>query len=331
MISAICGPLGSGKSYYACNYLFKFVKYDELYNEYVVDSNVLIISNIEGLKIKHWDLQHSIEKKGGVLKDFFSIANFENIMKTTGKNHVILCIDEAHVLFDSKYYDKDVYEFFAYSRHIGLDIILMSQGMQSMSRMFNPLLEFVVNARPRSKQVFNNMSYHFTDLKGCFLYSKTLMKNKLVFGMYKSFRVDEKQKPKNAILHWVVITVVFLAIAGGLFKTALAIVSNKAKPQNAHQQVSPSAARLVQTPTAFATAVPVAPAAAPLPVVAVQRPLSSVSALVPVSVSNVAVSGPTRVIGYVGNANGSHTKYILTSGQIVTCKRLLSIGDIYIR
>lgn len=327
MISAICGPLGSGKSFYACNYLFKFCKYDELYNEYSIDSNVLIISNIEGLKVKHWDLQNCIEKHGGVLKSFFSIANFENIMKTTGKNHVILCIDEAHVLFDSKYYDKDVYEFFAYSRHIGLDIILMSQGMQSMSRMFNPLLEFVVNARPRSKQILNNMSYHFTDLKGCFLYSKSLMKNKLVFGMYKSFRVDEKQKPKNAILHWAVVVVVLLCVAGGLFKTALAMVANKAKPENARKQTS-ATARLVQTSVAPVAAVPVF------------KPVSSVRVPVvppvPLSVAPVAISSALpdnlpRVIGLVGDVNGKNTKYLLSTGQIVTCKKSLNISDIYIR
>lgn len=326
MISAIVGSLGSGKSFYACNYLFKFVKHDDLYSEYIVDSNVLIIANIEGLKIKHWDLDECIKKHNGDLKKFFSIANFENIMKTTGKNHVILCIDEAHVLFDSKYYDKDVYEFFAYSRHIGLDIILMTQGMQSMSRMFNPLLEFIVNAVPRSKQILNNMSYKFTDLRGNYLYSKTLAKNKLVFGMYKSFRVDEKQKPKNAVLHWVVITVLFLVVAGGLFKTALAMVANKAKPENTKKQVSPSAARYA------ASAVPSA--------VPVMRPMSSVRVPVGTSLSAVALASPQqtmpvvdlpRVIGLVGDTNGKNTKYLLSSGQITTCKRSLNIGDIYIR
>lgn len=326
MISAIVGPLGSGKSFYACNYLWKFVKHDDLYSEYTVDSNVLIISNIEGLKIKHWSLDECIKKHGGVMKNFFSIANFESIMKATNKNHVILCIDEAHTLFDSKYYDKDVYEFFAYSRHIGLDIILMSQGMQSMSRMFNPLLEFVVNAKPRSKQILNNMSYTFTDLKGTFLYSKTLMKNKLVFGMYKSFRVDEKQKPKNAVLHWIIITVVFLAVAAGLFKTALAMVANKAKPENARKQVAPSASR-------FASAVPAVVPAIQSPVTSARLPVASpVPVAVPlVAVSSVVPDNVPRVIGLVGDVSGKNTKYLLSTGQITTCKRSLNIGDIYIR
>lgn len=326
MISCIVGPLGSGKSFYACNYLFKFVKFDDLYNEYIIDSNVLIISNIEGLKIKHWDLAECLKKNDDDFKKFFNIANFENIMKTTGKNHIILCIDEAHTLFDSRYYDKDVYEFFAYSRHIGLDIILMSQGMQSMSRMFNPLLEHVVNAKPRSKQILNNMSYRFTDLKGAYLYDKSIMRNKLVFGMYKSFRVDEKNKPKNAVLHWVVITAVFVLVAGGLFKTALASLANKAKPVNANKLVSPTAAKI-------APVAPVVPSAA----VAVQRPMSasrvfplSTPAPVAAFVAPVVADLP-RVLGYVGDASGKNIKYLLSSGQTVFCKRSLNIGDIYIR
>lgn len=331
MISAICGPLGSGKSFYACNYLFKFCTFDDLYQEYIINSNVLIISNIEGLKIKHWDLMECLNKKAGVMKDFFSIENFENIMKSTGKNHVILCIDEAHTLFDSKYYDKDVYEFFAYSRHLGLDIILMSQGMQSMSRMFNPLLEFVVNAKPRTKQILNNMSYSFTDLKGAFLYSKTLMKNKLVFGMYKSFRVDEKQKPKNAVLHWVLITVVFLALAGVLFKSALAIVANKAKPANAHKQVSPSANRLTQTPASPV----VAPAIAAVPVLAnistSRAPVVALNSPAFQSVQQYLPPDLPRVIGYVGSVSGHDRKYLLSTGQVIICSRQLNVGDIYIK
>lgn len=331
MIVAVVGPLGSGKSFYGMNYVFKFVKYDGLYNEYILDSNVLIISNVEGLKIKHWNLDECLKKHDGDLKKFFNIENFENIMKKTGKNHIILMVDEAHTLFDSRYYDKEVYEFFAYSRHIGLDIILMSQGMQSMSRMFNPLLEFVVNAKPRTKQILNNMAYSFTDLKGNFLYSKTLMKNKLVFGMYKSFRVDEKNKPKNAVLHWVVITAVFLIVAGGLFKSALAVVANKAKPENARKQIAPSAASLVAT-------VPPSPALFPasVPVQAVQAPVSSAK-VAPLSslplqlAASVAPADLPRVIGYVGDVNGKNTKYLLSTGQVTTCRRSLSIGDIYIR
>jgi len=227
MIQLIEAPPRSGKSYFAVNYLCKFVEHDDLYNEYVLKENVLIISNIEGLRIKHWKLDHVLQ--GKTLQEFFSIENFENIMKKTGKNHIILCIDEAHELFPADFKDKDIYNFFAYHGHIGLDIILMTQGLQSLSRMFNPLLEYIVKVTPRSRSVLNSFSYSYVDLKGRFLYSKSISKKKLVFGAYKSFRKDEVQKPKNAVLHWAVICVLFFVCAGGLFRYALAQVAEKSR------------------------------------------------------------------------------------------------------
>lgn len=270
MIQLIEAPPRSGKSYFAVNYLVKFTTYDAVYHEYVLDANVLIISNIEGLKIKHWHLDEVLE--GKTLQEFFSIANFEQIMKKTGKNHIIICIDECHDYFPAGFNDKDIYSFFAFHGHLGLDIILMTQGIQSMSRMFNPLLEYIVKVTPRSRQLFKSFSYSYTDLKGRFLYSKSLPKKPLVFQAYKSFRKDEVQKPKNAVMHWAIICVVFFLLAGFLFKTALALVNDKAKPKN----------RLVTPPAAaapFKNASTVKPAYVPLtsPVAVPFRSFSSVS------------------------------------------------------
>jgi hypothetical protein len=263
MIQLIEAPPRSGKSYFAVNYLVKFTEFDAIYNEYVLAENVLVISNIEGLKIKHWNLDEVLKNK--TLQEFFSIENFENIMKRTGKNHIILCIDECHDYFPAGMTDKDIYSFFAFHGHLGLDIILMTQGIQSMSRMFNPLLEYIVKVTPRSRAILNNFSYSYTDLKGRFLYSKSLPKKDLVFGAYKSFRKDEQQKPKNAIKHWAIIVIILLVVAGGLFKSALALVNNKAKgPQKpASASSKPATAPPVQTS--------VAPPACPI-----QKPLSSV-------------------------------------------------------
>lgn len=279
MIQLIEAPPGSGKSYFAVNHLVQFTKFDDLYQEYNLQGNVLIISNIEGLKLKHWDLnvsiasrinnpeiRKSVEKlefkhwgissadKLAALEDFFSIENFEKIMEKTGKNHVILCVDEAHDFFPAGFMSNKIYSFFAYHRHIGLDVVLMCQSLERTSRMFNPLLEYVVKATPRSRAIFNNFSYHFCDLRGRFLYSKTLQHRQIVFKAYTSFRQDEKTKPKNAVKHWIIITVVFLLISGLCFKTALAIVKGKSeagKPKQAKPaavSVSPSPAPLPPPP-----------------------------------------------------------------------------------
>lgn len=317
MIQLIEAPPRSGKSYFAVNYVMKFTKYDELYKEYVLDSNVLVISNIEGLKINHWVLSECLKER--TIDEFFSIANFEKIMGKTGKNHVILLIDECHDLFPAGYKNDKIYSFFAFHGHIGLDIFLMTQGIESMSRMFNPLLEFIVKVTPRSKAILNQFTYGYYSKTGQFLYSKTLRKRQLVFGAYTSFRKDEQNKPKNALLHWAVITVLFLVVAGGLFKYTLWTVANKAKPKTAV---------VVKPPVVAPVSSPVTP---------VQHPSSSVrlapvvAAVAPVMVAAALPVDLPRVIGLVGDADRKNSKYLLSTGQVVTCKRPLNIGDIYIR
>jgi len=225
MIQLIQGPPRSGKSFFAVSYLMKFCKFDNLYMEYVLNPEVLIISNIEGLKIKHWDLTACLKDR--TLQDFFSIANFEAIQAKTKKSHIILLIDECHDLFPAGMQDKDIYSFFAYHGHIGLDIFLMTQGIAAMSRMFNPLLEHIVQVTQRSKSVAGVFSYTFTDLKGRFLYTKILKKDRLVFGAYKSFRTDEQNKPKNALLMWAGMICAFLLVAGVVFYSALGTIEER--------------------------------------------------------------------------------------------------------
>lgn len=215
MIQLIEAPPRSGKSFYFVHYLSKFWKYDGLYDEFILDSNVLIISNVEGLRVRHWKYPDCL--KGRTPEEFFSIENFENIMDKTGKNHIILGLDEVHDIFPAGYSNPAVYSFFAYHGHIGLDIFLMTQGIQSMSRMFNPLLEFIVKVKPRSQKLYKTFTYDFYTLKGLFLYSKNLTIDKLIFKAYKSFRKDEINKPRSALVIWLSF-VAFMFVGGaGLF------------------------------------------------------------------------------------------------------------------
>lgn len=336
MITACVGPLGSGKTYYAVNYLMKYIKYDKIYDDYHIHKpDVLIISNIEGLRCNHWHLNDKLSGlydgllcEASVLEkalvEFFSIKNFENIMKKTGKQHIILLIDEVHYLFPSGYYNKSVYEFFAYCRHIGLDVIMLTQGMQSMTKMFNPLFETIHNAVPRSKQLLKNMSYTVTDFNGKYMYGSAIRIKQVVFGLYKSFRVDEKNKPKNAIHHWLVIIAVFFVLAILLFKGALAGVAEKglAKPAVAAAKTT-RAIPYGDTPIPAPLPPPVA-AAVPAPPVLV--PAAPISTLPVVAINPQDMP---RVIGLVDA--GKDTRYLLSSGQIVSCKRQLNIGDIYIK
>ena len=215
MIQLVEGAPGSGKSYFAMNYLVGFTKFDELYNEYVLREDVLVITNIEGLKIKHWELSACLKDRS--LTEFFSIKNFEEIQKRTKKTHIILIIDEVHELFPSGFKDMQIYNFFAYHRHIGLDIILLTQGIDAMTRMLNPLLEYVVKATPRSKKLTKSFTYKYCDMKGRYLFNKIIPTKQKVFNAYQSFRQDEHNKPRSAVVMWLALVIcVFVAAGTGL-------------------------------------------------------------------------------------------------------------------
>lgn len=227
MIQLLYGAPGSGKSFYAVNYLLKFCDYDELYDEYILKRDLLVITNIEGLKIKHWLFPDCMGDKS--LTEFFTIANFEAIQKKTGKTHIILMLDESHDFFPSGMVNKDLYSFFAYHRHIGLDVILLTQGLTSIARFFNPLFEFVIEAQPRSKKIAKVFKYKFKTLKGETLYIKPLPIKSLVFNAYKSQRVDEFNKPFNPLKVWVCLILLVFAGAFGLFQYGMSNIKERGK------------------------------------------------------------------------------------------------------
>lgn len=319
MIQLIEAPPRSGKSYMAVYYLCKFTKYDAIYNEYVLSPHVLIISNIEGLKIKHWRLDECLKKKP--LKEFFTIANFESIMSKMNKTHVIIAIDECHEFFPAGFNDDELYKFFAFHGHIGLDVILMTQSLTATSRMFNPLLEYLVQVKPRTRALLNTFSYDYVTKNGKYLYSKTLQKRKEVFNAYKSFRHDEQNKPKNAVRHWAVVVLVLFLAAGLLFKTALAVV--KGKSDNGKKSTAVAAARL-QSPVAPAAASVPAPVPAAVPV-APAAPVAPVQS----NVSSARRSAPAGEYVTGKASSGRHVWYYLSSGRMVRSSKYYNTGDMF--
>jgi len=200
MIHIIEGVPGSGKTYYAVKYLLKhFYEYDDFYNEYVEkkNSNVLVITNIEDFKPKHLNLDVLIDRF--TLEKFFTVENFEKIQKQYRVKNIVLIIDEAQRYFHRKFYNKEVFYFFQYHRHLGVDIFLITQNKNTLAREIVVLSEFIVKALPRSLQP-NAFIYHFYDTEGNKLFTKSLRKDKKVFNVYSSMKVNEISKPKNVVL-----------------------------------------------------------------------------------------------------------------------------------
>lgn len=341
MFRIIQGVPGSGKTYYMVNYLTKFSKYDPFYCEYVLNDNVLVISNIDCLRIKHLQLDDQIKKYG--FETFFSVDNFEKIRNVYRVKNIILLIDEAQNYFDRKYYNQDVFFFFQYHRHIGVDVVLGTQAANLLANALIPLAEHIVEAVPRSKSIVGNFTYHFKDKSNRFQYSNVLRKSKLVFDAYKSFETDEISKPKNVIAHWLMFGVILLMLGVFCFKTALAFV--KAKSKNA---AKPPVSRSVSSPSAYpvstasvASSAPASPVSVPLPVNNSSL-VFSVPAFNAVSSSRSARPAPYDVADVVKNQSqlphvtgsiksGRVYKILLSTGMVVESLKPISIGQTYIR
>lgn len=241
MIRIVEGVPGSGKSYYGVNYVCdKFAKYDKVYDDFHVNPDVLIITNFEGFRIKHKQLDELLKKYGGV-ECFFNVPNFEKMIEYYRVKNVVLLIDEAQRYFDSKFYDKDVFYFFQYHRHLGIDIFLVTQKVSTVARHLLPLAEFIITAAPRSLAIGNTFRYRFRDQDGNSLYTQVLIKKRVVFLAYKSFNAEETAKPRNVVTRLAIMAVVMavVVILGG--KAVLAMMKAKySKPIRPPQSSVPA-------------------------------------------------------------------------------------------
>lgn len=237
MIRIVEGVPGSGKSYMAMHYLTKFAEYDGLFDEFIVRPDVLIITNITNLRIKHLNLDHLLEKHGP-LEKFFTVENFEKIQNQYKVKNIILVVDEAQKYFDSKFFDKDVFYLFQYHRHIGLDVILITQHRSTISRHLVPLCEFIVSAKPRSKGIVGTFRYDYLDTKGGKMFGQAIKKDQKVFRAYQSFVADEISKPPNVILRYVYMISAVVLVCGICWKLVFGYFEKGKKGELANQNKS---------------------------------------------------------------------------------------------
>lgn len=199
MLRIILGVPGSGKTYYAVNYLRQFIKYDKLYQTLLLDPSVMLVTNIEEIKVPHIKWEDYLES--GML----NIDKTRQYMKENQYKRGVFIVDEAQRSL-SGLKDNERYFFFEYHRHLGLDIFLIVQTLRALPQRLVELTEYVIDAMPRTYAILG-FKYQMKDSKtGQVLYTKVIKINQDVFKVYKSFEVDEdsKAKPKKVLLiRWV--------------------------------------------------------------------------------------------------------------------------------
>jgi hypothetical protein len=213
MIHVITGVPGSGKSYWAVNYLY--TKYCDDNNGHIDTSlDVKIISNVDELKIHHDSLDLLLENHR-----IDQIINNDAFKKLKEKyKRVIFLIDEAQ-----RYLTKENYESmqfaFEYHRHFGIEFLLLTQDKVLLPYKLLKLAEYLVVAQPRSRSVdlplIGSFRYKYFDNSGYVeLSQQNLKKNQKIFNLYQSFEFDETEKPKNMVNRYALVIGIFVLFVG---------------------------------------------------------------------------------------------------------------------
>lgn len=227
MIWLIEGLIGSGKTYFVVNdILQKYFRWDSEKVLYVKrdDIKVEVYTNIDGFFLCS-DLNKYVDSVGG-LESFFNIDNQEKI--TNDCKHVY-AIDECQKWFDRKYYNKKVFNFFQYSRHLGIDIYLLTQDYTSLSRELQALNEHHIKVARRSYSMFGEFRYNY--MVGYeIMKRKTVRPDLKVFKQYRSALSDSSEKPKmfaKKFMVYIVLLVIGVFFAGYFFMKGFGLYAKK--------------------------------------------------------------------------------------------------------
>lgn len=192
MIIVVEGKIGSGKTYWAVNYLVeKWYDYNPNIFQYQAKGNIRIITNIKGLELPHVDLDSEVERLGGLEKVF---SEDYPGMKDQGVATIFI-VDEAQGprYFPRKYYNPQVFLFLQKSRHIGVDVILITQDKFTLSKEVQVLSEYNVQAIQRTVRAKNVFMYKYV-IGDEVAKRKNIIFNKRVAGLYTSFEKLESEK-----------------------------------------------------------------------------------------------------------------------------------------
>jgi|GEM_PF-1960820 len=189
MIIIIEGKIGSGKTYFAVNYILKkFFRFDDSILDYVPLKDVKIVTNIDNLQLKHVSLEKEMLEGG------YSVFSMEYVKKYPDQN-VVYIVDDASNIFDRKFFNKDVFKFFQMSRHEGVDILLITQDIYTLSRELQNLAERTVYAVQRSMRTKNTFVYKFKVDGGTTGISHLNFDQKVAL-LYKSRSKEELEKTR---------------------------------------------------------------------------------------------------------------------------------------
>lgn len=210
------GNPGSGKSYFMVRKVLKDYCDEVAPGSYMVKKEIVLVSNIEELKLFHEELDQWLKDAGGV-EQLFNYEQQEAIvdcLAQEGKRLVYL-IDECHEYFPAGIKSQILFNFFRRHRHLGLDFHLTTQDRTNIPKQIYPLAESEIRAAPRSTTPF--FKHYNVIVNGIRVGSKKVRPSKTVYRHYQSMKLPEVDKQRVPYLMHMGLAACLFLVSGYFF------------------------------------------------------------------------------------------------------------------
>lgn len=234
-IEILTGVPGGGKTYYAVS------RIDELC---ATDEKCLILHNIDGLCIVD-NRCLSVEFtstffRNNTAADYISSLRREYNLDASAKIYVF--VDEAQRFFPPELKDPEVFFFFDFHRHYGIDVFLITQHEKKLSFKLSSLAEVEIRAVSGRINPLGSFVYKYSS-GGEQYATKRLRKDARLFRLYTSFRggTEDQQKSKfryvvaALVVAGVVVWVLFFHVFSGSFERTAKVLEHR-KPITAPEK-----------------------------------------------------------------------------------------------
>jgi len=168
VIQFLTGVIGSGKTYYAINYIVKnFAKNEEVKKK--VDKKFVLkkvnkcITNINELKLDEFENVYPLKFKEfyenlkvgyQAYQDGATDTELNELKEIEEINHSLIILDECQNFLAKK--DDVLVWWLSYARHMYMEVILITQNLSLVDAKYKSFSEFFYKAQPSSLRIFNN-------------------------------------------------------------------------------------------------------------------------------------------------------------------------------
>jgi len=250
MISIIYGVPGSGKSYFSVWWIKKRV---------LEEGDVFFRVRLDRLLITNLKLRLDSEEGYIYVEDPHELAKYmdvdfwrANLQRVQGKK-VVFVLDEAQRFFYFYGSDAKVLYFLQYHRHLGMDVLLITQTPRSIPQKVFELCEYVIESVPRSVNPFGFRAFRYRVLhpldRSEVLRRFHLPYDPTVFYLYQDMIYspeEAEERPSNAYVR-------YYAMLGGLVVVLVGLIylffSNFFSPVSAKSQTADASQTAVSSST----------------------------------------------------------------------------------